>query len=92
MESNKPLSVHMTHEEYEQYKKYLKLSESNPNKVFCLIKKEYFLGYSRIIKKDFYSESEMAELIPKLMQEKVDYLEKQIEVIENRRRWYNLWS
>lgn len=90
MESNKPLSVHMTHEEYEQYKRFLKLTETPTNKLFVLTKRERYLGRFYDMKYTIYSESEIKEFVPKLISDKIAQLEEKIKKFESR-KWYHLW-
>jgi len=78
MESSKPLSVHMTHEEYETYKKYLELMKTEKTKVFYGRKKTESYG-SHYVEYEIYSEDDVKLIADSFLQAHIDKLKEEIK-------------
>jgi len=75
MESNKPLSVHMTHNEYEQYKKYLAFIKSKGKVIFHGRREEELYGHKIKVEHNIYSSKEVKDIADSFLKDHIAKLE-----------------
>lgn len=106
MEQNKPLSVHMTHEEYENYKKFLALKGHKEYPVFWgyiqrfegnrLLLEQYYIWsdnevHSFMLESYVQSIDSKSKEIERLNTE-MDRLNKEIYTLKTTNKpWYKFW-